>query len=823
MSTLTQDQAHMTRRSFLRTTALLAGGAAVGSQTLGFTSIAEAAESNDATDGAGASASLSKEEAAYSNRFLCTCNGNCGADVCPVWVDVEDGNVVNITKYKYEDEDFDANCARCFANIQREYSVTRIQEPLKRVGERGSGEFEVITWDEAIETICTEWKRIIDEWGPESLVFMPGSGAGGTSKNYYQRLVSYMGGTVLGAMFDQNGQQVVLKRAGAGTTVQRGDDYRHCMEAKNILFWGTNISESYIPIWQYPMRAQENGTKLICIDPVFNTLASHCDEWVPIRPGSDGLLAMGMLQIVLRDQKWDEEFLKHSTVAPLLVKDEDGLYLRLSDLGLAEAESEEDQILVYVDGEGAVPKDRAAEAVLDGKVEIEGIACTTAFTLLKERAESYDLADIAEKTDVPVETIEHLTEVYLDGPSLLWTGFGIDHYGNGYTFYECSFALAMVAGMMGKPGTGYVITDSPVQAQGPATKSIFQPEDAPGYGTFSCSITYDIMQQGGIPGYWEHPIKALYPITGNPIHNNAERGKWQWIYDQLEFVVAADYEMSESCYYADIVLPACFTWEHPNLQVSGSEYLRICEKAIDPLFNSKSDFDIYTLIGRGMGFEDKFTMTEEEMLAASLDNDKCRDWGITWEKLLEEKVMHAFPDEPYRCDVPNLTTKTGLLEFYCENIKPLADEGQEWDWRYEALPYWEPPLEAWPENPLFEKYPIVFTTERGKFKVHSQHSHVPMLLELMEEPTVCINPEDAADRGIEDGDYVRMFNDRGTCVAKCAFHAGVRPGMAVMDHGWDWNQFKEGHYSDLTSIENNRYIPNQNYFDQLIQIEKADI
>ncbi len=261
---------------------------------------------------------------------------------------MRDGKVVNLRRYDYGDIEQQGCCQRCYGNIERMYSDRRILHPMRRVGERGSGEFEVITWDEAIEDICTNLKRVADEYGPGVRRVHARLGNSMLPDNYYVRLANYIGAARMAAMFDQNGQQAILKRMGNGEGyMPRADDYRRMLDAKYIFIWGTNPSESMSVSYRMFTLARERGAKLICIDPIYNTIAAHSDVWIPIRPGSDGLLAMAMLKIAIRDGHVDEEFLRTRTVAPYLVKDADGMYLRLSDLGRAEAGSEEDAVLVY--------------------------------------------------------------------------------------------------------------------------------------------------------------------------------------------------------------------------------------------------------------------------------------------------------------------------------------------------------------------------------------------------------------------------------------------------------------------------------------------
>jgi len=146
----------------------------------------------------------------------------------------------------------------------------------------------------------------------------------------------------------------------------------------------------------------------------------------------------------------------------------------------------------------------------------------------------------------------------------------------------------------------------------------------------------------------------------------------------------------------------------------------------------------------------------------------------------------------------------------------------------ERLPHFEPPFEAWPvsvggyeRNPLAAKYPLIYTSERSKFKTHTMWGHNPWLLELISEPIIKLNPGDAADRGVKQGDYVKVYNDRGYVVIKAVLNPGIRPGMVVIPKGWEEGQFKEGHYQNLTSNATHKVCVNNNYFDALCEVVKA--
>lgn len=806
----------LTRRTFLKASGAVAGAAAIGGLAASY-----------AAPGAGLALAGDGAEGGDVKEVLCACTGNCDNDMCPVWVTVKDGKAVNIRRFVYEDDGRDEihhqqhNCLRCYDNLERMYSSQRIKTPLRRTGERGSGEFEAISWDEAIKEICDNFKRIADEWGPESIYFFYSSGFNNDKTiQYSRRLCNYIGATANGANLDMNGQFTLPQRVGQTKYVMRGDDYRRMRKAKNVFLWGTNPAESMMVSFHNITKARENGGQIICIDPIYTTTASHADRWIPIRPGTDGLLAMGMLQVIMRDGKIDEGYLREKTVAPFLVKRSDGLFLRRSDLGQAEAGSDADAIVVW-ENSAAVDADGARAAELEGSFEVGGHTVDTAYSLLSERIFEFGLDEIAEKTDIDVETIEWLADTYADGPSWMQPGFGPDHYANSYTFYEVLIAMAAATGNMTKEGAGITITDSEIDALCFHLEELSY-NDAGEDVYWAPGKIYDIWRNGGVPGIHEHPVKALYPQGANIVHNTTERQKTIEMLKDLEFVVTQDFEMTETCMWADIVLPACFHFEREMIGVNGSDYLRYAERAVDPQFESKNDIEIWNLIAEGMGVGEHFGYSLEDLFRMGLDNDEAREFGITLEKLKENRVMFANPDPIYMLGEKPFATDTGRIEFYQENIRPQADwEQPDWDWRKETLPYWEPPVEAWPENELYQKYPIVFITPHNRWRVHSMHSHVPTTLEIFPEPVVHVNPEDAAARGIAEGDTVRVFNDRGYVVVKATLDAAARPGCCVLNHGWDWDQMIDGHYQDLTNNYSEDYACNNNYFDVLCEIEKA--
>lgn len=807
MSGTNSPQGGLTRRSFLKTTGLAVGVATISGGLL-------------------AGCTATSEDTLPSNservKFPTTCMGNCHGFACPMDIYVQEGKVVDLENFVGSDHpDYHAVCQRGYTNIERMYSPERIKYPLRRVGERGAGEWEQITWDEAIDEICEKWQSYQREFGDASVVFAKGTGSFNATMDHVDRLRNCMGATNFLSNYDANGVNSTMKHIANDPLVAIGNEFRNLKFAKRIFCWGCNPSESATIAYHFITEAQQDGAELIIIDPVFTTTASKADKFIPLRPGTDGLLAIGMMQVILREGLQDDECLRMKTVAPFLVKESDGLYLRQSDFGAAEKGSKGDAPLVRGSDGSVGTAGQIASPLIEGTFEVEDIKVTTAYSLLVERIGAWTMDEIVEMTEIPIDTIEWLARKFVDGPSSILTGFGIDHYANGITGYLNMLALLDVSGQMTKPGTGISISDlSLPTAQGVNNAAWIKPAGAKESPALAGAYMYDVIKNGGI-GAFRQPLKSAFFYAHNIIGNYPERKTWLEIFDALELVVVADVWMSETCRYADIVLPVTYMWEARDIaRPKGNPYLRLIEKAVEPQFEAKSDFDIVNLLAKGMGLGEKFDITIDEFLQNALDNDVARKYGVTWDRLKEEGRLWSY-EEGRVYGEPVFFTKTGRSEFYLEGVKPEFDAGKAWDAKERALPYWFPPNEAWHDNELFEKYPLIFTSERSKFKVHTQFTYVESLLELEREPYVKLSRRDAEERGIETGDVIKLYNDRGYVVVKAVLNDGVRPGMLVIDHGWQGDQFIEGHYSDLSNRYVDAAIPGPAWFDCLCEVEKV--
>ena len=808
----------LTPRGFLKTTGAVAATAAMVG--VGGTALASATSDGQSED--------SQEQ-----EMTVCCIGNCSGG-CILSATVQDGRVRNLKNRELiNDRGRENICQRGTSNVYRLYSDRRILYPLRRVGERGANEFERISWDEAIAELSEKWQRYIAEYGPESIGVFGGSGnqgADGTSdfgvpaNGYVSRMIAYLNLDKIILDADSVGMAMYARMVG-GSTSGWGNDWLDLPHADHILCWACNPTESMVGRYHNVTEAQTAGATLTVIDPNFTLTASKADQFIPIQPASDGLLAIAVMQKILDAGLQDEDFLKHQSVGAFLVKDADGKYLRASDVNMAEAGSEEDVPLAMEADGTLVVATEAVDPMLTGVTDAQGNVVHTAYDLLVERIGEceYGIAEISEMTGVPEETMDYLVDMLTNGSTTLITSYGADHYVNGHTFYSCVLSLMMLTGNLGHPGAGILGPGVAhlLSAAGGDTSAMVTPE---GEG-LGCSYRIpgnsvkDVVATGKF-GADDVTLKSIYAQCSNVIGNQAQRKLWiEEILPKIDYFVVAEQMANDTTKYADLILPAAHWWECERYWTREG-YTAMSEKVHDPLGESLPDLEICNKIMTAMGRADA-CIEREDFMTRAFKDEASRAAGVSWERIKQEKLVKTVPDGFVNVN-EGTGTPEGRFSFYREDARPDPDVwGEEWDFNRERLLYWEPPREAWPDTEAASKYPIQIMTERGKFKVHTMFSDCANLLEIDNEPSLTINPVDARERGIENGAYVHVYNDRGDFTCKAFLNPGTRPGVVQMDHGWQDEQFVQGHYQDVTSNYSGNVFANNCYHDCMVEIEQA--
>ena len=832
---MSEERIHqgLTRRGFLKTTAAAAGASALAG---GMTSLASA--DPYATEG-------------DEQIFNTICRSNC-FQACLLNAHVVDGKVVKMSRGDYPDEIYSGCCLRGLCLPERIYSPTRFKTPMRRTGERGSDQWEAISWDEALTEIAQKLTDIRAKYGPRSVAFDAASGCYGalqgmTGLSYRFRNILEV--TNLGICYDV-AYGLGTDRVVGGTTRGYPPEAKSMLWSKHILIWGSNPVFAQMQTWRVIRRAQENGAQLTCIDPMFSATAARCDKYIHVRPGSDQLVALAMVNWVIQNDKINKPYVLKYTTAPMLLRKDNGLFLRRSDIEGGEMATVRDaaslkaqfamdkdpgyvvdettgELAIYTECETPMLETSLTVETIDGPVEVE-----TVYVALRRAMAPYTLEMASAESTIPVEDIQWLAHIYAEeGPVFIYSVYAIDHYTNGHLFAQAISILCGLTDNISRMGSGVGAGSMSVAVLGLGGALNASFRSVPGhsmYGGIPQPELPNVIKTGKHRGQ-DWPIKALMASSSNAVSNWANQGEWfNTIMPALELIVTLDFEMTDTCRYSDYVLPVSFWLEGDDYRSNQSNpYLAYGSKAIEPLYESKLDHEIYQLILEKMGLAQDYPKRDiREWIDMSLDSERLKAANINRQTMEAQHAIRAIgTDEvPY---VPGyggtrLGTPSGRAELYCGFPTPRLDYGQDWQSYVERehFPLWIEPFEGWYKNPLASKYPLNFGQIHERWRTHSQWFNVGTLREMDPEPLVHIAREDAESRGIKDDDIVDVFNDRGTCTIKAVIDDALPAGFIAMPKGWQRNQFIAGNMQDLTTNMVHPMAVNYVYYDCLVDVRK---
>lgn len=810
---MTEPTTALTRRSFLKTSAAVGAVAVSGTVPLGTQAFAASPEGGRAVE----------------YEIDSVCRPNCFG-YCHLNFHVRNGAIVKTSMAEFKDPAYNRVCLRGLSHVQRIYGEDRIKHPMRRVGERGAGEWEQISWDEAIDEIAQKFMQVQADFGPQALAFAPVSGniamLNGNSFGVVGMLSNALKATSIGPCVDA-ALTVGVNRVCGNYGPWVGNEPKDMVNAKTVVAWGANLTEAQPHEWHFLQEAIEAGTKLVVIDPTFTELAAKADLWVPIRPGSDAALALSMMNVILAEGLHDKEFLAKHTVAPFLVNTETGKFLRGSEIGIPATEGPVNKqtgkptvVDLAVAWDAAIDAPNLADAsqspAITGMHEIGGVVYRTAFDLLKEETDKYPPSEAEKLTEIPAETIVELAHIAADSPVTHRAGFGPQAYCNGVHSIHAGMTLCALTGNVGKPGASFGANWNMY----PGVNWMMQ--FAAGLNTtppVSTLALRNVMRTGKFLGK-DFPIKAMIVYTGNPLSTAVDINELRRdVYDKMEFIVTIDSSFTDTARYSDIVLPCAMWFEVEDVIPGGqTHYIQHANKVIDPLYESKPDSEIFRMIADKMGVGDLIPKDDEVFLTKALDSEVGKLFHIDYPTLKSQQAMRYMADPFIAWEGNKFLTPSGRMEFYVEEAKPNMVTDLPIDYEREHLPRFFPPAEAWPENELYEKYPFVCMSERPRWRAHTQWYANPWINELAVEPTVKMNPVDMQARSLKAGQYVECFNDRGHAVALLVESDGVRPGTLVYPKGWQGYQHKAGCWSELLSSTYDPVGVNQNFMDVLCDV-----
>jgi cysteine desulfurase NifS len=705
---------------------------------------------------------MSAGAAAARERAVTWKRGVCG--ICPAgcWVEVgldDGGRLVDIRPER--GEPLGMICRRGAHAPEIVYSEHRLRHPLRRVGAKGAHGFERITWDGAYDLIVDRLHAIKAESGPEAVAIYTGRGAFELSLcDFYQPegVAVSSASNVLFPFGSPNtmgvGALCYVSFAMMAPHVTMGrmliDMFVDLEHADTIVVWGANPATDSPPLDMHRLEAAaRRGARIVVIDPRrTETVRRTGADWVPIRPGTDGALALGLIQVLLDEELHDEEFADRWT---------HGF----------------DELATY-----------AQHFTPDLVETITGVPATTVRDLARRVAAAGGACPV------------------------MYTG--LEYSNSGIQAIRAVLTFFALAGHLDVPGgIGLAMRRSHFPINRSSNIPNPAPERAVARDRLPLYTHY--RGEGHATGLIDAVLRAdPYRIRALIIHGGSiltswpQTPVWRETLSKLDFLVTIDRQLTADAAYADVVLPATTMFEIDSYMTYGPLF-RLRERMIEPVGEARNDYLIMAELAARLGYGDRFPQTEEAMIRQALDGS-----GFTLEDVRAGggQVRIDAPLMEYRKwekgglrpdGRPGFDTPTGKFEVWSTVLE---------DYGYEPLPRYTEPVEGPIAAPdLARDYPLVFNSgARTQVDFRSQHHGIQGLVRDHPEPTVDIHPADAAPRGIADGDLVEVRTPRGAVPFRAVVSPDIVPGAIECNMGGGTpvgpRAWRERNVNELTDLAN---------------------
>ena len=721
------------------------------------------------------------------NRVVhAACPHDC-PDACGVLITVEDGRATKIQGDPEHPVTRGFLCAKVAKYLDRVYSPDRVMYPMRRVQPKGpqvqrsfapgrpgaavptqTQVWRRISWDEALNEIAAKFRDISREFGSESILPYSYGGTLGAlngasmDRRFFHRLgASQLDRTICSAA-GEAGLESVLG-------VKMGTEPEQFRYSKYIIAWASNIHGNNVHLWPFITEARRNGAKLVVIDP-YRTRTAECADWyLPINPGTDAALALGMMHVIIGENLHDADYVSKYTLG---------------------------------------------------------------FEQLREKVKEYPPQRVAQWTGISANDIRKLAREYATvRPSVIRLNYGVQRSERGGMSTRTVVMLPCITGSWKEIGGGLQMSTSGAATLN--TGALRRPDlmqTALGREARTINMVElgNVLNTVNDP-----PVKALFVYNSNPAavcphHNEVVRGLLR---PEL-FTVVHEQFFTDTTDYADIVLPATTFFEHKDLQKAyGHYYVQVSNQAIEPLGECWSNVEVFRGLAEHMGFtEDCFGESVDEMIDLALDVDNPLMDGLTRERLEQGPVRLKFEASgtpelrsagqptaavPTSAFLPfahgNFRTASGKAELYNESLKALG---------LDPVADFTPPSES-RHGARDGALALELLARKSDNFLNSTFSNLPSVREMEEPGLLEISGDDARARGICDGDRVRVFNRRGDILLKARVDNKVQPG--VVSARLNWAKMTPGFQSinNLTSEKLTDMGNSATFYSVLVEVEKT--
>jgi len=670
-------------------------------------------------------------------------------DTCAMLFEVEQGRLVKVRGNPDHPMTRGGLCVKLKDYEKRHYHPDRLLHPLRRSGPKGSGRFERLGWDEALDTIAARWQGIIAEHGPQAIVPYSYLGHQGLvhGLNGGDAFFARLGASVMERTFCGEGSATAWLMTHGPSGGMDPESFKH---SRYIVLWACNSVSTNLHHWHIVKDAQKAGAKVVVIDAYRSKTAKEADWHIAPRPGTDGALAMAMINTLVEEDLIDRDYVERYTVG---------------------------------------------------------------FEELAERARSRTPEWAAEITGIPAADIRRLAREYAaTQPAAIRIGVALErHYGGGQTI-RAVCCLPALTGAWREVGGG--LMQMPVWEHPYKLDVICRPEWIPEGTRALNNLQIGRALTGEIPLDPPIASMMCWnsnPVTQAPESEKIVAGLAR---EDLFLVVADHFLSDTAAYADIVLPAAMGAEMEDIILSWGHNYLTYNEKCVEPPGEARSNREIFRCLAARMGFEEpELAWSDGECLEHFVDWDAPACEGIDLGYLREHGFAHLaiggaddraphregnFPTPSGKCELKSSIAANG--NFVAGPFRQMYEAMQGGE-PLDALPDYVPSRESPATNPeLAQRYPLNIVSPKSHGFLNSCYANMEHKIQGQGEQFVLVSPADAAARGITAGARVRVFNDRGSFEAEAQITDDVNPGVVVATLGY-WYQLNRGTVNAVSSAE----------------------